>query len=180
MSDFLPDEMVLERVTLKRLTLDNAEQFFCILHSQISFFDPFLDVLMRFPTLEKTQNWFEGNEEKYLKSEAVAYGIYTKNNIFIGVVDSLYMKPEHQKADIGYWLSEAHTGFGYVREAVTALEKQLYSIGYRRFRILCDEQNERSANVAKKLGYKLECLMKRERIMGGIPRNTLQFAKVFE
>ena len=180
MSDFLPNQMVLERITLKRLTLDNAEQFFSILHSQISFFDPFLDISGRFQTLQKCQDWFAINEEKYHKHEAIQYGIFLADNTMIGVVDSLYMKSEHQKADMGYWLSEKNTGFGYMREALAALEKALYSIGYRRFRILCDEQNERSANVAKKLGYELECLMKRERIMGGIPRNTLQFAKVFD
>lgn len=92
-----------------------------------------------------------------------AYLIYHKEtNRFLGVVDLMHISEENKSGEIGYWLSDKATGFGYMQEAVRALEAAAFQAGINRIVIRNDTQNLRSAHVAERAGYILEGIMRQD------------------
>lgn len=86
-----------------------------------------------------------------------------------------------RKFEIGYWIRKKYSGSGLVTEAVRALENLLITeLGANRIEIRCDAANERSANVAKRLGYTLEGIHRRDSMEASSERlrDTMVFAKV--
>jgi RimJ/RimL family protein N-acetyltransferase len=83
--------------------------------------------------------------------------------------------------EIGYWVRTAHSGNGYVTEAVLGLTGFVFDVlGAQRVEIHCDERNVRSAAVARRAGYTLEVVLRNHRRhhVSGALRNTLIFARL--
>lgn len=58
--------------------------------------------------------------------------------------------------EIGYWLHVEAVGHGYATRAVEALTPVALDLdGVKRVLIFCDEKNERSAAIPRRLGYQL-------------------------
>ena len=63
--------------------------------------------------------------------------------------------------ELGYWLAERHEGNGYMTEAVRLLSDFATGhLGAKRLVIRCDVRNQRSANVAIRLGFSLDGIEK--------------------
>lgn len=84
--------------------------------------------------------------------------------------------------EIGYWLRASTEGKGYMSEAVQLLTDFAFDkLGAKRIEIQCDERNTRSANVARRLGYKQEGLLRNEfAAPDGSATNTLIFSLIPE
>lgn len=80
--------------------------------------------------------------------------------------------------EIGYWLAHDAEGKGYMTEATRLLTAYTFeSLGAERVEIRCDARNERSANVAIRLGYTQEALLRHNLpAADGALRNTLIFS----
>jgi RimJ/RimL family protein N-acetyltransferase len=80
--------------------------------------------------------------------------------------------------EIGYWVRASETGKGYVTETVKLLTDFAFThLNASRVEIRCDERNERSAAVAKRLGYVQEArLRNNKRNTSGQLCNTLIFS----
>lgn len=62
-----------------------------------------------------------------------------------------------RKFEIGYWLRTKYVGMGLAAEAVTGLEQFAIEIlQANRIEIFIDPHNQKSVNVAQKLGYRHE------------------------
>lgn len=86
-----------------------------------------------------------------------AYVISDKHSQkLLGCIDIHNIDLTNCIAEIGYWLREEKTGFGYMSEAVGLIEAEAFAKGIRRIEISCDEANVASANVAKRCGYQYE------------------------
>ena len=91
------------------------------------------------------------------KGEGYAYLVRDKKTqTFLGVVDLMDCSEKHKSAEIGYWLSDDAVGYGYMTEAIKALENTAFGKGFNRIVIRTDIKNIRSDNVPKRLGYRLE------------------------
>ncbi len=63
--------------------------------------------------------------------------------------------------EIGYWLHTAHTGRGYMTEAVATMTRFAFdTLGARRVEIRMDARNTRSAAVPQRLGFVHEGTLK--------------------
>ncbi|MBI3911031.1 MAG: GNAT family N-acetyltransferase [Armatimonadetes bacterium] len=84
--------------------------------------------------------------------------------------------------EIGYWIRKSAEGHGYVREAVSLLTRFAFErLEARRVEIRCHSRNERSARVAKRLGFTLEgCLRNAGIDNDGQPHDILVFALIPE
>jgi RimJ/RimL family protein N-acetyltransferase len=59
--------------------------------------------------------------------------------------------------EIGYWLHTAHTGRGYITEAVNGICQFAFThLAAQRLLIRCDSENERSAAAARRCGFDFE------------------------
>ena len=72
---------------------------------------------------------------------------------------------ENKKVELGYWLAKDYRGHGYIMESVAVLEKELFKNGFNKIIIHTDVLNKNSVNIAKKLGYKLEAVLKQDRFL---------------
>jgi RimJ/RimL family protein N-acetyltransferase len=64
---------------------------------------------------------------------------------------------EVPKFEIGYWARTSQTGHGYITEAVNGVVRlAIDTLGANRLEIRCDTKNDRSAAVAKRVGFVLE------------------------
>lgn len=86
------------------------------------------------------------------------------------------------KGEIGYWIATPHTGQGHAQEVAGALTTfGLDTLGLRRVEIRCDSANERSARIARKLGYSLDGTLRNNAVAADDPaqlRDTLVFSAV--
>lgn len=84
------------------------------------------------------------------------------------------------KFEIGYWLRTSETGRGYATEAVAGVARFAFEIlEARRVEIRCDVRNERSAAVARRLGFALEGRLRCDRrAPDGTVSDTLVFARI--
>ncbi len=77
----------------------------------------------------------------------------------VGMVE---MRIDGHKADIGYVLSKAHWGRGYMPEAAAAIiEWALQQPAIYRIWAVCDTENHASARVLEKVGMKREGMLRR-------------------
>ena len=91
-----------------------------------------------------------------LKEDDIALG-----TAVIGTVAS-YEKRQGKVTEIGYILSRAYWGRGYVTEAASALIDQLFAEGQRRVFADTDPDNLASIAVLKRLGFTLEATLRAE------------------
>jgi [ribosomal protein S5]-alanine N-acetyltransferase len=86
----------------------------------------------------------------------------------IGVIAVYFYKPEHQKAEVGFWLLPQFWYKGYALEALKAVvyywqtEKQLH-----RMEALVEEGNQGSSKVLEKAGFVFEGTMRECEIKNG-------------
>ena len=107
---------------------------------------------------EDRYGWLiNGVQKNWETGEGFAYLIRDKRTqAFLGVIDLMDYNEKHKSAEIGYWLSDDAVGYGYMTEAVKALEATAFKKGLNRIVIRTDIQNIRSDNVPKRCGYYLE------------------------
>jgi len=85
---------------------------------------------------------------------------------------------ENHRCELGYWILGSFEGQGYMAEAVATIEATCFKRGFNRIEIRCSSLNERSASVPKRLGYKLDGVLREEKVEAGRYRDTLVFAKI--
>lgn len=91
------------------------------------------------------------------------------------------LQPQNWEAgtfEIGYWVRASATGQGYVTEAVKLLVDYAFThLHANRIKIRCDERNERSAAVARRLGFMQEGRLRNHMLTHlGELRTTLIFS----
>ncbi|MFM2476555.1 GNAT family N-acetyltransferase [Celerinatantimonas sp. MCCC 1A17872] len=98
---------------------------------------------------------------------------------FVGVIGLIIRDPDVPFFEIGYWLRSACVGFGYMSEAVQALEQYAFkTLDARRIEITAAEENLKSRAVAQRCNYQLEAtLHNARRLPSGQLANTVVYAK---
>ena len=107
------------------------------------------------------QNWVNKNR---IEKKGYAYILReAKSKQIIGVLDFLHVDKDNRSGEIGYWLATSAVGNGYISEALQALERVIFDLGFNRIIIRNDTRNTRSVNVAKRAGYHLDGIMRQVR-----------------
>ncbi len=87
---------------------------------------------------------------------------------------------EVPSGEIGYWVRTQFAGQGYITEAVNGITAFAFDVlGARRVEIRCNEENTRSAAVARRAGFVLEGVLRNHRRhhLSNELNNTMVFAK---
>jgi ribosomal-protein-serine acetyltransferase len=83
--------------------------------------------------------------------------------------------------EIGYWVRTSYARQGYITEAVAGITDFAFGqLGAKRVEIRCDEGNERSAAIPRRLGFTHEGTLRNEdrHHQTNQLRNTMIFAKI--
>ena len=178
----VPEQIVTRRLVIRVIDPADAPALAGMIRSSFQELKPWMPWARKIPTLKETKQYcrmaatnFEKRQEFHLLITRRSDGELLGST---GLVRGDWSVP---KFEVGYWLGTAHTGQGYVTEAVTALirfaRKQLK---VRRLEIRTDARNQRSAEVAKRVGFELEGRFRRDaRDNQNRLRDTLIFARTF-
>ena len=111
---------------------------------------------------QDTLNFLVQSDERWESGKGYEYFIVLNDEI-IGNCAAHTFDTKHKRAELGYWLANDYRGKGYMMEAVSLLEQELFKAGINKIIIHNDTRNIGSVNVAKNLGYELEGVLKQER-----------------
>ncbi len=110
--------------------------------------------------LKDTQNYIQEQIEKMAKGKAIYMAIRYKGKV-AGVVDFNSINEPLKTAEIGYILDIEYRGKGIMRRAVKELCNMAFNImGMNKVIIRCANNNPKSCNVAKSLGFTLEGILR--------------------
>lgn len=152
------------RIKLMHLepSMHNAKLLYDVLMKNKGFLLPWMQWLNTTKTAKDTHNFLRQSDKKWESDSAYEYSIVLNDDI-IGSCGAVVVDKKHKKVELGYWLANDHRGKGYVMEAVRLLEQELFKNGFNKTIIHTDVRNKNSINVAKKLGYELEGVLKQDR-----------------
>lgn len=145
-----------ERLVLRPLRAEDADA----LHPMCS--DAEANTYGTYPATTTIEQTREQMAKRVADTAWRAWAITLKDDdTAIGTVAS-YEKRQGKVTEIGYTLSRAHWGNGYVTEAVAALIDLLFAEGQRRVFADTDPDNAPSIAVVKRLGFTLEATLRAE------------------
>lgn len=104
-------------------------------------------------TVEDTLGFIEASMKQYGNNDGFQAGIWHKGR-FVGMIGYLFWNFDIKQTEIGYWLSKDATGHGIITRSTRVLVDYAFdTLGLNRIVIRCAVDNEKSANVAKRLGF---------------------------
>ena len=175
------DELRGERVIVRPYGIEDAEalqEAVAESREHIRRWLPFAD---HHQHVDETRDWITHQVADWLVRKNLHVGIWeTATGRYLGGSGLHPREWEIGFFEIGYWLRKSAEGRGYMAEAVKLLvEYGFGQLGANRLEIRCDERNERSAAVARRLGFVQEALLRNEdKGIDGSIRNTLVFALI--
>ena len=175
------DELRGERVIVRPYRLEDAAALQEAVTESREHIRPWLPFADHHQTIEETQDWITRQTAKWLLREDLGVGIWEiESGRYLGGSGLHVRSWDEGYFEIGYWLRKSAEGHGYVLEAVRLLVDFAFGpFGANRLEILCDERNERSAAVARRLGFRQEGLLRNDsRSTDGSLRNTLVFGLI--
>lgn len=141
---------------------------------------PFYGV--RYSSLKETGRQMDWYASLYTEKTGLPWKIVDKQSgCKMGVISYYYYKPEHRRAEVGFWLLPQFWNKGFVSEAlslVTAYCKN--TIGLHRLEAFVEEGNNASSCVLEKAGFQFEGKMKECELKNGKFISLLIYALLFE
>jgi RimJ/RimL family protein N-acetyltransferase len=103
---------------------------------------------------------------------------YKPAGAFIGSVGVMNINWPNAAAELGYWIIGDYEGRGLVSEAVSAIAAYLFDSDFFRIEVRCTEGNLRSCQVAERLGFVREGVLRGNIMEHGLRRNTIVYSKL--
>lgn len=175
------DELSGARVRVRPYRPADAQALFEAVEESRVEMDRWIGFGHRHTTPEQSLDWINKQNARWILREAIATGIW---EIASGrLLGDCSLKPQDWEVpvfSIGYWLRTSATGQGFMTEAVQLLVDFAFaSLQAQRIEILCDEENQASAAVARRLGFEQEARLRNARRgTDETLRNTLIFARI--
>ena len=171
----MPKKIKGERVILKKLVLEYAEEIFKCVDSDREHLGHFLHWVDKTNTLQDEINFIK-TSDMHLGKPHRPYCIFYQDK-FVGCIGALNIVLENNACEIGYWLCSGSQGKGLVSDAICAFENELSLQGFKRIALEIEPLNTRSIEVAKRNGYKYESTVNKN--MYGKDLEFMVFVKTF-
>lgn len=175
------DELRGERVIVRPYRVEDAEALQEAIAESREHLRPWMPFADEHQSVEETRDWITHQMSDWLLRESLGVGIWEgASGRYLGGSGLHPRKWEIGFFEIGYWLRKSAEGNGYMVEAVKLLVDFAFGpLRANRLEIQCDELNERSAAVARRLGFVQEGLLRNDdKGMDGTLRNTLVFSRI--
>ncbi|OHX19786.1 GNAT family N-acetyltransferase [Chromobacterium sphagni] len=118
------------------------------------------------PSLEASETFCRQSRIDFLARKGLPMLLFLKEGgHFAGACGLHDLDWKHKRAEIGYWCHREWQGQGLIGEAVQTLcDFSQHQLGLRRIACLADEQNLASRRVAERADFRLEGILRNERI----------------
>ena len=147
----------------------HAQDAFCLTDKNRELFKTWLLWLDGVQSVEDTKTFINRTLERYAKQNYINCMVF-HNNTLVGNVE-LSIKKGYgiKKGELGYWLGAESHGKGIMQKATA----KMLEIGFEQYdldkiMLKCAVKNERSCNVAQKLGMSHEGRQRDEIVVNGV------------
>lgn len=110
-------------------------------------------------TPEKALSEIQSMAKNWENGSHYTYFVFGADNALLGYV-GLKVRSNGHVAEVSYYLDKSATGKGYAVRAITLLSDLFFENGGHRLEIFCNENNIGSVNLAKRLSYHLDGVMR--------------------
>ena len=150
-----PTTIKTARLTLSILpaSTETAQEILNIVESCREYLEKYQTQFRCLYTTEDVLNKLKKRQQQFLDKTGFLFGIY-KDNKIIGRIRFFHI--DNTRCEIGYWLAQSATGFGYISEALHALEQELFDFGFTEITLIIDASNTASQKVAERNDYVLK------------------------
>src|SRR5262245_2847628 len=150
-----PDEIEAPPVRLRRWRPEEAEILVRLVSDNLEHLQPWMPWAQARPSLDDERAFLELLQEAWERRTDFGYAVTLPSGEPIGGM-GLHARRGPGTLEIGYWIAAAHTGRGYTTAAAGALTAAAFALpGVGRVEIHCDEANQASAAVPRRLGFRL-------------------------
>jgi RimJ/RimL family protein N-acetyltransferase len=160
---YLPEVIEGEKVNLKKHSFELAKTMFEYVdkdRERLRVFLPWVDATK---TIQDEENYIKFTHKQWDDFLLFDYGLFIKDtDTYTGNINVHSIEWQHNRCELGYWILGDFEGKGLISDAVKALEKVLFNIGFNRIKIRCDANNKRSGNVPKRCGFKYEGTLRQD------------------
>lgn len=115
------------------------------------------------------ETWINTHPAQLADGTGITYAItLTETGELCGAI-SLRLKPEHQRAEMGYWIGVPYWGRGYCTEAARALRDLGFgALGLHRILAVHMTRNPASGRVMQKIGMRHEGTLREHALKWGV------------
>ncbi len=157
-----PNTLATERLYLKQVSIDDA---FLVNRAIVESYDHLKEWMLwcnKIPLLEETQYTLEFLHKNFFEGKEISLAIFSKeDNRFIGMVGAHNFDWSIPSARLGYWCKVSEQGNGFITEAMQSLVNFCFkNLDLKRLSIWCDLENTASANVAERLNFLQEGIVR--------------------
>jgi RimJ/RimL family protein N-acetyltransferase len=119
---------------------------------------------------EDSVAWVNRSRLAWANGEEFSFAVFDRAGRYVGGAGINQIHPEHNWANLGYWVRESRQGEGLAVEATVAVARFAFeSLGLTRVEIVAAEGNRPSRRVAEKAGATFEGLARNRLVIGGVP-----------
>lgn len=168
-----------QNLSLKAIVESDAIRMFNIINSQREYLGEWLPFVQFTNKVEDSKGFVEmAMLSRKLKKDYV-YKICFDDRM-IGLIGTKEADLLNKNTEIGYWLSQEFQNQGIMTRSVEALIQELFEeLKLERIQICCAIGNEKSINIPKRLGFKLEGTKRNGEWMGNFQfRDLLVFSRL--
>ena len=154
----LPSEIDCGRVVLTVPGEDDSKELFELIDRERERLGRWLSWVSSCRSVEDVRERRRTNLSKRREGSLFDYAIsipgVERTRTIIGACGAFGFSDDGLTCELGYWISEGHEGRGLVTEAVAGLQDACFRHGVEETRISCVPENERSAGIPRRLGYR--------------------------
>lgn len=127
-------------------------------------------------SVDAAAEWIAGLESRFSDGIELIYALSLRGHL-VGSI-GLIFEPEHQRAEIGYWLGEPYRGRGLTRAAVQAACEHIFNARkITRVYGLCFPENTASHAVLRGAGFRREGKLRAHIVKDGRAEDVVVFAR---
>jgi ribosomal-protein-serine acetyltransferase len=154
-------------IELRNYREENAEELFALIEVNRSYLRPWLSWIDRTQKVEHSLDFIRSGLQDQHDQKGLFLGIF-KNEKLIGGIGMHDWNHEVKRAEIGYWLAKGETGKGILHQcAITFIAFLFEKLQLNKITLHYFPANEKSAAVAKRLGFKVEGWLREQVIFNG-------------
>jgi RimJ/RimL family protein N-acetyltransferase len=177
----IPESFETNRLIIRAPLWDDGEMVNEAVEESIEELRLWMPWAQQIPALEESEIGVRKARLEFLeRTDLRLYLLLKETGQFIGSSGLHRVDWKAGKFEIGYWVRTSFAGQGYITEAVDGITSfSINNLHANRIEIQCDSRNVRSSNVAKRLGFTLEGILRKHRNdVNGELRDTMVFSKV--